>query len=211
MSNVEKQIRSLNLRAPSEAMDARVFLLLNASNESGSSATGSQDATFNGSSVNAASSNPASPNGSGHSPVCVRDAAESCSPANRRGAILTSGWLVACTSMILGGLVGNALPSILEFDSGHSQTLQAENVAESREPLQSAQSHNLSAMNTVPDMGGSDGRKSNIASQIVESIWMSPAAAAVVWEQQTGQIFNVVNHVNDRRFDMCRDCHRVGG
>ena len=51
----------------------------------------------------------------------------------------------------------------------------------------------------------------SVASQIVESIWISPTAAAVAWEQQTGQIFNVVNHVSDRRFDMCRECHRVGG
>jgi hypothetical protein len=51
----------------------------------------------------------------------------------------------------------------------------------------------------------------SIGSQIVEWIWLSPAAAAVAWEQQTGQIFDVATHIDDRRFDMCRDCHRVRG
>jgi hypothetical protein len=69
---------------------------------------------------------------------------------------------------------------------------------------------NDQASGTVP-VAFQGRERSSESSQIVESFWMSPTAAAVAWEQQTGQIFNVVNHVNDRRFDMCRDCHRVGG
>jgi hypothetical protein len=48
-------------------------------------------------------------------------------------------------------------------------------------------------------------------SKIVESSWFSPSVGAVAWEQQTGEIFRVGTHQTDRRFAMCRECHRVGG
>ncbi len=48
-------------------------------------------------------------------------------------------------------------------------------------------------------------------SQFVESSYQSAITGAVLWEQQNGEVFNVATHVSEPRFDMCRDCHRVGG
>ena len=50
-----------------------------------------------------------------------------------------------------------------------------------------------------------------VGSQFVESSYESAITGAMLWEQQNGEVFNVTTHVRDRRFDMCRDCHRVGG
>ena len=48
-------------------------------------------------------------------------------------------------------------------------------------------------------------------SQFVESSYESARAGAVLWERENGQLFNIATHVSDHRFDMCRDCHRIGG
>ena len=66
-----------------------------------------------------------------------------------------------------------------------------------------SESFAVSAGETQPGSGD--------ASQIAESVSLSPRDAVVNWEQQTGQIFNVATHVHDRRFNMCRECHRIGG
>jgi hypothetical protein len=136
--------------------------------------------------------------------------------ANRRGTVVTSGWIVASVSMLIGTVVGNALPSISSLQAQRNTSMNTDQTSEigkserrdlangSLELQVSEQGNSAVTENTRFGSG-------SIASQIVESIWISPTAAAVAWEQQTGQIFNVVNHVSDRRFDMCRECHRVGG
>ncbi len=53
--------------------------------------------------------------------------------------------------------------------------------------------------------------RTTAGSQFVESRYLSAIAGASLWERQNGEKFNVTTHVSDRRFDMCRDCHRVGG
>lgn len=52
---------------------------------------------------------------------------------------------------------------------------------------------------------------STTGSQFVESGYQSAVTGAVLWEPQNREVFSVATHVSDRRFDMCRDCHRVGG
>ena len=48
-------------------------------------------------------------------------------------------------------------------------------------------------------------------SQFVESGYLLAIAGTTHWEHQNGEVFSVKTHISDRRFDMCRDCHRVGG
>ncbi len=50
-----------------------------------------------------------------------------------------------------------------------------------------------------------------VGSQFMESGYLSSIADASLRERENGEKFNVTADVSDRRFDMCRDCHRVGG
>ena len=194
MSELEQRIRALSLRTPAQSLDDRILAALRQSDVTEpteqsvveKSATRA-DADFS-----------------------------SALHTNRRGTVITSGWIVASVSMLIGAVVGNALPSISSLQAQRDTPMNPDQTArivgaehrdlanESLEPQVLEQGNSTVTGNVRVGSG-------SIASQIVESIWISPTAAAVAWEQQTGQIFNVANHVNDRRFDMCRECHRVGG
>lgn len=187
MIPVESRIRNLSLRPPSESLDARITAMFSSAQEPTllKPAAGSQQEVKSAdrSSVLRTSKNPAS--------IC-------------------SGWIPVCASLLIGTVVGHWLqfsrPDERSGDSMSSST------AAAGEESQSGQSTTVnSPASGVGSVEIENQERSPVRSQIVESLWISPAAAAVAWEQQTGQIFNVVNHVNDRRFDMCRDCHRVGG
>jgi len=54
-------------------------------------------------------------------------------------------------------------------------------------------------------------RRGSRGSQFVESNYEVAHAGALPWERKNPKIFDDATHVSDRRFDMCRDCHRAGG
>lgn len=210
MSDLEMQIRNLKLRVPGETLDGRVFCEFNRMDDRGAE---HQSSLVKNDSVRSAS-------------MESESTINSLSSNPRRG-VAVSGWLVACVSMLIGGFVGNLMPSIVSWRSVDSEIADAEILdSESHELPVSAIDKSMSETEATEksdrrwssDAAGSSSRSANgvsgrrdIGSQIVESAWQSPVEAAVAWEQQTGQIFNVSNHVSDRRFDMCRECHRVGG
>jgi hypothetical protein len=194
MSELEQKIRALSLRTPNQSLDDRILAALQ---QSDATEPTEQSVVEKSVTIDAADFSPAL-------------------HTNRRGMVVTSGWIVASVSMLIGAVVGNTLPSLSSLQSKRNTSMsldQMSNIPESEhrdlangsvEPRVPVQGNSTVTANARVDSG-------SIASQIVESIWISPTAAAVAWEQQTGQIFNVVNHVSDRRFDMCRECHRVGG
>ena len=194
MSELEQRIRALSLRTPDQSLDDRILAVLRQS-----------DAT-QPTELSAAEKS-ATPDNVDFSPALQ---------ANRRGTVVTSGWIVASVSMLIGTVVGNALPSISSLQAQRITPMnpdQSSEIAEAghRESTNGSVEPRVSEQGNSTVTGNVRVGSGSVASQIVESIWISPTAAAVAWEQQTGQIFNVVNHVSDRRFDMCRECHRVGG
>lgn len=194
MSELEQRIRALSLREPAHALDDRILAALRQSE-----VTQSRDLSSAEKSV-------------------ARDNVDFSSELHtqRRGTVVTSGWIVASVSMLIGTVAGNFLPSFTSLQAQRVTSLNLDQAAGISRTSQ-RNSTNGTAEPRVSQRGDSrvsgDARShsGSMASQIVESNWISPTAAAVAWERQTGQIFNVVNHVSDRRFDMCRECHRVGG
>jgi hypothetical protein len=194
MSELEQKIRALSLRTPDQSLDDRILAVLRQSDVTDPTEQPAADKSVR------------------------RDAAD-FSPTlhtNRRGTVVTSGWIVASVSMLIGTVVGNALPSFSSQQAQREASMSPDQTAEIA-VSPNGESASGPADPRVSKRGNSTSTEyvgsgsGSVASQIVESIWISPTAAAVAWEQQTGQIFNVANHVNDRRFDMCRECHRVGG
>lgn len=194
MSELEQKIRALSLRGPDQSLDDRILAVLQQSNVTEPTEQSAVDKSE------------------------TTDAADfsQALQTNRRGTVVTSGWIVASVSMLIGTVVGNALPSFSSQQLNREASISPDQTVEiagtpNREsaigPVDPSVSERGDSTSTEYARSGSG----SVASQIVESIWISPTAAAVAWEQQTGQIFNVANHVNDRRFDMCRECHRVGG
>ena len=194
MSELEQRIRALSLRTPDQSLDDRILAVLRQSDVTQPTELSPAEKSV-------------TPDNVDFSPALQ---------ANRRGTVVTSGWIVASVSMLIGTIVGNALPSISSLQVQQNTSMNTDQTSEIAraghrestngpvEPRESAKGDSTVTGNVRVSSG-------SVASQIVESIWISPTAAAVAWEQQTGQIFNVVNHVSDRRFDMCRECHRVGG
>lgn len=191
MSDLETQIRTLKLRSPGDGLDIRVDAILK-----------SEPAIFRSNEVIAASASESDTVWPLH--------------ASRRGFVLTSSWWIAAAAMVAGIFIGSKMPpsrSQLADNASSGIVTPATQDDGSVEILDGAHRENLSVGSSnlagmaVP--GPSNRPDPSVGSQIVESSWLSPTAATVVWEQQTGQIFTVVNHVNDGRFNMCRECHRV--
>ena len=188
MNELETEIRRLSLRTPSDALDSRVLATLQAP----ASALGRVEEAPKGASAGELSSTSLLP--------------------NRKGVVVTSGWIVACASMLTGILIGQLMPPLVPY--GGDQRL----AAASSEFSGNSFALDKNGSGSEFESTASDGNAvvpgiedPSIGSQIVESLRHSPAAAVAVWEQQTGQIFNVATHIGDRRFRLCRDCHRVGG
>lgn len=188
MNDLETEIRQLSLRAPSDALDSRVFEALQAP----------------ASAIDHVEEAPKSVSAGELSPPSLLP--------TRKGVVVTSGWIVACASMLTGILIGRLMPPLVSYDG--SQRLAAASTESSGSLMARDKNATESIFErTAPDEDATApvAEVPSISSQIVESLWHSPAAAVAVWEQQTGQIFNVATHLTDRRFRLCRDCHRVGG
>ena len=193
MTDLETQIRKLSLRAPGEQLDRRVLAELHdATNRelTPSASLHDQDRTVESKQV-------------------------------RRGflSIAFNGMAVA---LVIGFFVGNSVPSILlrsastDFEMRQQSPLTTSVSslqwpdAESMEDPEFSQGHPMlpglpsSIVEALQNRGGQ-------GSQFVESHYEFARGAAAMWERKNGELFNVATHVSDRRFDMCRDCHRVGG
>ncbi len=199
MNELERQIRELSLRQPGDSMDERVFPLLRSSSDN-------------------------APREQSHPEHASTSMMDSCTSktflANettqtRRG-IFSAMFAGLTTALLIGIAVGNAMPSLwsdsrsstagLTSSASADNAIVPENEIGSEMPtrhpmLPDVPAHVREALKNRPGVG----------SQFVESSYQSAITGAAHWEQQNGEVFNVATHVSDRRFDMCRDCHRVGG
>ena len=199
MNELERQIRDLSLSKPGSSMDERVFSLLQ-----GSSDVASREQSH---------SEHASP-GMMESRTAKTSLANGTSQA-RRG-IFSATFAGLATALLIGIAVGNMMPSLWSAAQrstmGNNSPADTENMTvpedkiaseiRTRHPmLPDLPVHVRDALKIEPTVG----------SQFVESSYQSAITGAALWQQQNREIFNVATHVSDRRFDMCRDCHRVGG
>ena len=125
---------------------------------------------------------------------------------SRNSGVVSIAWLACAVSMVLGALAGRLLiPGTLRTPAtgtGAERAVTAELSVE----------NDLRTTNSVSQTSPWTLESAlNMGSKLVESSRFSPSVGAVAWEQQTGEIFRVGTHQTDRRFAMCRECHRVGG
>lgn len=198
MNDLERQIRDLSLRQPGDSMDQRILSLLQSSGDSTPHAHRHDEQAT--SSLMAAGA--------------VKSTLANETTQSRRG-ILSATFAGLTTALLIGIVVGNAMPPLWSnsrslisdnMPANSDNAAVPENQSETEFPLR----HPM-----IPDVPAHvrDALKNQttIGSQFVESSYQAAITGAVLWERQNGEIFNVATHVSDRRFDMCRDCHRVGG
>lgn len=192
MSDIERSLRELSLAPVSAELDARVLGAIRAPSGYG---------------CHQANEPAVAPTACGIGNAAA-SSAKSSSPVgpSRNSGVVSIGWLACAVSLIIGAIAGRMfLPTTLRSPSsefGVSNTLATEFPGESDLRTSSSGSESLPwTLESALKMG----------SKIVESSRFSPSVGAVAWEQQTGEIFRVGTHQEDRRFAMCRECHRVGG
>ncbi len=125
---------------------------------------------------------------------------------SRNNGVVSAGWLACAASLVIGAVVGNQfIPTMLRPPQGSSST----------EPVLNADLTDQSVQRTTNSVSDASSwtleNAMQVGSKIIESSRFSPSVGAVAWEQQSGEIFRVGTHQADRRFAMCRECHRVGG
>lgn len=224
MSDLESRILELTLRAPSVAMEHRVLSTLQAPLLSGEVGCDIKSGDVeHGAAVRDTESVSAfrvtqSELTTGPQPAESR-------PVIRRGLAATVVWLVAAASLLLGVAIGRGLPTstrhanlpVGAIDQSRpaakgtdeirrlaDEQVNASKALESDASLtEISESFAVSTGETLPGSGD--------ASQIAESDSRSPREAVAAWELRTGQIFNVATHIRDLRFNVCRECHRIGG
>ena len=204
MNELERQIRELSLRQPGDSMDDRLFLLLQSSGDIGSRQKPHLEHA------------PAGKMGSCASKTVVADE----TTPTRRG-IFSATFAGLATALLIGIAVGNAMPSLWSDSrilttgpTSVGQILSASadtsivpvnqtgsDIPTHHPMLPEVPAHVRAALKNRPTAG----------SQFVELSYQSAITGAALWQQQNGEIFNVATHLSDSRFDMCRDCHRVGG
>lgn len=196
MSDLEKQLAELPLMPASPELEARVLAELRAS--SASSCSGGSDSRSQQSAC--------APVMNG---AIVRGSANS--------GIASSPWLACAVCLLVGTISGRLfLPASLrspltDIGSVSNSVTDAESSARAGEGSLRTNGSAFSSANGPEQPGWTLDSAMKTGSKIVESSWFSPSVGAVAWEQQTGEIFRVGTHQTDRRFAMCRECHRVGG
>ena len=205
MNEFEQRIGELTLREPGDTLDQRVLSSLEGT--AGVAARESSRATH----VSAAANVPQ-----------VNAPPKNESTRMRRGVL--SGTITGLLAALLIGMaIGNGLPSFwLSFGGSLAKRSSAMPAArgvlspldmDSRDTGEGEEFPDRHPM--IPDLSthlrDALQNQTTAGSQIVESRYLSSIAGASHWERQNGEKFNVATHVSDRRFDMCRDCHRVGG
>ena len=199
MNELERQIRELTLRQPGDSMDDRLFPLLQSSSDN---ASREQSQVEHVSTVTLESSTSKT--------LLASETAQT-----RRG-IFSATVAGLTTALLVGIAVGNAMPSLWSdsrsstADGTSSAHEDSADVPEGQIDSEIAARHPM-----LPDLPAhvreALQNPATVGSQFVESSYQSAITGAVLWEQRNKEIFNVATHVSDRRFDMCRDCHRVGG
>lgn len=191
MNEIEQRIRELTLREPDVTLDQRVL------------------SSLHGSTVAAN--------------VLPVNAPPKNEPTRMRRGIFsgTIGGLVA--ALLIGMAIGNVLPSFWSRFGGSTanrsaafpedRTVLSAPDMDSNHPGEDEEflDHHPMAPELSQHLRDALQNRSAVGSQFVESVYLSAIDGASRWERQNGEKFNVSTHVNDRRFDMCRDCHRVGG
>ncbi len=191
MNEIEQRIRELALRELDDTLDQRVLSALHAST-----------AATNAHHVNSPPKN---------------------EPIRMRRGILSGAVSGLVAALLIGMAIGNMLPSIWSRFSGSSanrsaafpedKTVLSPPNVDSGDPAGDEEFPDRHPMTPElsQDLRDALQNRSTVGSQFVESVYLSAIAGASRWERQNGEKFNVSTHVSDRRFDMCRDCHRVGG
>lgn len=199
MNELERQIRELSLRQPGDAMDDRLFSLLRSS---GDNAPREQSSPKHVS--------------TGIMDVCTSKAVLANETAQTRRGIFPATFASLTTALLIGIAVGNAMPALWSDSRGSTAGRgSSDSVDSASVPPNEVGSEVSSRHPMLPDLPAhvrnALTNPSTTGSQFVESSYQSAVTGAVFWEQQNGEVFSVATHVSDRRFDMCRDCHRVGG
>jgi len=206
MSEFELNIRKLTLREPGDALDHRVLSSLHSSVE-----------------VAARESDRAAHRSSGAANARELNSPPMNEPTRMRRGNLSGTISGFVATLVIGIAIGNGLPSVWsrfgDSLANRSSALPAEGSVRSAHDVDSG---DLAADSEFPDhhpmmpdlsmqLRDALQNRTNVGSQFVESSYLSAIAGASHWERQNGEKFNITTHVSDRRFDMCRDCHRVGG
>ena len=143
----------------------------------------------------------------------------------RRGIATTVAWMVAAASLLIGIVIGRVLPTSMKNPEVPIGVIEPTPPGRDRTDrnrtsnnVQESPSRALESESSMPEFPESIAASSRGApagsdkeSQIADPGSLSLRDAVLTWERQTGQIFNVATHVHDRRFNMCRECHRIGG
>ncbi len=201
MTDLETRIRELTLRPPADALDHRVLSALHSREE-----TATSDSTAVGDSAAVGLDS------------CWTERNLKEPSRLRRGitSVMLSGFVVA---LLIGVAIGNSLPS---WWSRPEQTTAEASFDQSLHSTVGVDSETLAADHELTqghpmipqlpaDIRDELLRRGFRGSQFVESSYEAARAGVVLWERENGELFNVATHVSDRRFDMCRDCHRAGG
>ena len=206
MNEFEQRIRELTLREPGDKLDERVLSSLRgtagfASHESGRAAHVSTP-TVNTHHANSPPHN---------------------EPTRMRRGIFSGTISGLVAALLIGIAIGNGLPSVWSrFGDSTTNRPSAMPLQESVLSVHDANSGDAGEDEGFPEhhrmkpdlpqhLRDALKNRSTAGSQFVELSYLSAIAGASLWERQNGERFNVTTHVSDRRFDMCRDCHRVGG
>ncbi len=196
MSELEKRVRELTLREPGDTLDQRVLSCFQSSGN-----VAARESVF------------------GRHEAEVNAPLKNALTRIRRRVIsgTISGFVAA---LLVGMAIGNGLPSVWSrfghSPAGRSSSIPADGtVVSTYDEDASADSEFSHRHRMTPDLSqhlrDELQKRKSAGSQFVESHYLSAIAGASLWERQNGEKFDVTTHVSDRRFDMCRDCHRVGG
>ncbi|MEJ7591239.1 MAG: hypothetical protein WKF77_06805 [Planctomycetaceae bacterium] len=143
-------------------------------------------------------------------------------PIRMRRGILSGTICGLVAALLIGMAIGNGLPAFWpRFDGSAADrssnpedgTVLSAHDVDSEDPAADSEFPDRHPMRPDLSLHLRDAlqKRTTAGSQFVESRYLSAIAGASLWERQNGEKFNVTTHVSDRRFDMCRDCHRVGG
>ena len=195
IAELERQIRELTLREPGESMDQRVLSLIHGSGDAMTRENTSRENDH----VDQVSASMLKSRNSNTSRT------DETTPI-RRG-VFSATFAGVLAALLIGIVVGNALPSLWTVSERSTASVEKQE-SPAHPPLMPSIPEDVQDNTDVRDTLKN---VSAVGSQIVESTYPSAIAGAVLWERQNGEIFSALTHVSDRRFDMCRDCHRVGG
>jgi hypothetical protein len=209
MSELERQLAELPLVPASPQLDSRVLAELRASSDC--SCTDGSDMRSHATTI-APEVNRTATRGSVFS--SKEGTANGLTPGSGNGGFVSSPWLACAVCLLVGTISGRMfLPATLRTKPA-VESVSVTNPETSELPGGTEHRTNSSPFSTavVPDNAAWTLESAmRTGTKIVESSWFSPSVGAVAWEQQTGEIFRVGAHQSDRRFAMCRECHRVGG